>query len=105
MPRRRAWRTRSPYRRGTHRRSPTPDQTRTGVNGDTITLDGSGSIDVDGDPLTYHWAFLTTPATSSALLVNAAAVNPSFAIDVSGDYVVQLVVNDGVVDSVADRSP
>ena len=75
----------------------------TGINGDTITLDGSGSIDVDGDPLTYHWTFLTTPATSSALLTNATAVNPSFAIDVSGDYVVQLVVNDGVVDSVADE--
>ena len=75
----------------------------TGVNGATITLDGSGSIDVDGDPLTYHWAFLTTPATSAALLLNGAAVNPSFAIDVSGDYVVQLVVNDGIVDSVADQ--
>jgi RHS repeat-associated protein len=75
----------------------------TGSNGETITLDGSASIDVDGDPLTYHWTFLTTPAASSALLVNAAAVKPSFTIDVSGDYVVQLLVNDGGVDSVADE--
>ena len=75
----------------------------TGINGDTITLDGGGSTDVDGDPLTYRWTLQSQPATSLASLLNSTAVKPSFVIDVSGDYVVQLIVNDGFVDSLADE--
>jgi hypothetical protein len=67
--------------------------------GSAVTLDGSGSTDVDGDPLTYHWAFTTKPAGSSVTLSNAIAVNPTFTVDKPGSYVVSLVVNDGFVDS------
>jgi RHS repeat-associated protein len=74
----------------------------TGVNGATITLDGSGSTDADGNALTYHWSLLAVPPGSAAALINQATVAPSFVIDISGEYVAQLIVNDGTVDSAAD---
>jgi predicted aspartyl protease len=70
--------------------------------GDTVTLDGSASSDVDGDGLTYSWSFTTKPKGSKAKLTGSTTVNPTFAIDVSGDYVVQLIVNDATVDSTPD---
>src|SRR5580700_1404562 len=65
----------------------------------TVQLNGSGSTDVDGNPLTYSWSFLTLPQGSHATLSNPNAVNPTFAADVLGTYVVQLIVNDGFLNS------
>jgi hypothetical protein len=67
--------------------------------GDTVTFDGSGSTDANGDTLTYLWALTSVPAGSSATIVNATVLETSFVPDVAGTYVVQLVVNDGTVDS------
>jgi hypothetical protein len=71
---------------------------------DTVTLDGSGSTDVDGNLLTYRWAFTSKPDGSTAGLSDAASVNPTFTItiDKAGTYVVSLIVNDGTVDSQPD---
>ena len=69
---------------------------------DTVTLAGSGSYDVDGNLLTYTWAFTTKPDGSSAALSDSTAVNPTFTVDKAGTYVVSLFVNDGMVDSAAD---
>ena len=67
-----------------------------------VTLDGSGSSDVDGNLLTYNWAFTTMPVDSSATLSDATAVNPGFTVDKFGTYVVSLTVNDGTVNSQPD---
>ena len=75
---------------------------QSGQVGDPITLDGSGSSDVDGNGLTYAWSFMSVPGGSTASLDDPSLVGPSFTIDVSGDYVVQLIVNDGTVDSAPD---
>ena len=69
--------------------------------GQTITLDGSTSFDPEGDPLTYSWS-LSTPAGSAAVLANPTSVRPTFTVDRDGDYVVQLIVNDGLLNSAAD---
>jgi RHS repeat-associated protein len=72
------------------------------VVGQTFTLDGSGSTDIDGQALSYSWAFLSRPVGSQAALSNTAAVKPTFIVDTLGTYVVQLIVNDGLASSVAD---
>lgn len=76
---------------------PGPDQHGT-VN-TTMTLSGSQSRDVDGDALTYQWSLTSKPPTSSATLQNPTTVNTSFVLDKAGTYTVQLIVNDGTVDS------
>jgi uncharacterized repeat protein (TIGR01451 family) len=70
--------------------------------GDTVTLDASASTDSDGDLLTYSWSFESVPQGSLAALSNPDSVNPTFVADIPGDYIVRLVVNDSIVDSVPD---
>ncbi|HZX22636.1 MAG TPA: DUF4382 domain-containing protein [Woeseiaceae bacterium] len=77
------------------------DQTVTA--GDTVNLDGSASFDDDGDTLTYSWAFVSVPEGSEASLTNADTVGATFTADLAGEYVVELVVNDGTEDSAPDQ--
>lgn len=64
-----------------------------------VTLDGSESSDSDGDLLSYTWSFVSMPEGSEAVLSDATAIIPTFTPDVSGDYVVRLVVHDGRIES------
>ncbi len=75
---------------------------QTAALGDTVVLYAGGSIDADGDLLSPSWQLLSVPAGSLAALSDPVAVRPTFVIDVAGDYVVELVVNDGMVDSPPD---
>ena len=67
-----------------------------------VTLDGMGSDDVDGDPLAFSWSLTTKPPLSDATLSGEMTETPAFTVDVPGDYVAQLIVNDGTVDSAPD---
>ena len=67
--------------------------------GALVHLNGTGSTDVDGDPLTYRWSIITPAPGSQAVLSSPTDPMPTFTVDVPGTYVIQLIVNDGHVDS------
>ena len=71
-----------------------PGQNQTVLTGTAVALSGSGSTDSNGNPLSYSWTFTTIPSGSAATLLNANTVSTSFVADLSGVYVVQLIVND-----------
>lgn len=64
-----------------------------------INLDGSASEDVDGDTLSYNWSIYEKPKNSSASFTKNTNQNSSFIPDSEGIYTVQLIVNDGELDS------
>lgn len=77
-----------------------PDQTVTATT--LVTLDGTGSVDLNGNALTYAWTITSKPNGSSAVLSNASSVAPSFTADIAGSYVISLVVNNGTYASNPD---
>ena len=78
------------------------DQTAT--VGDTVTLNGNGSQDADGDPLSFAWSLITNPTDSMATLAGADTATPSFPPDKAGEYIAQLIVNDGQLASPPDTA-
>ncbi|MCB9764392.1 MAG: PKD domain-containing protein [Alphaproteobacteria bacterium] len=73
-----------------------PDQSIT--EGETVDLDGSGSSDPDGDPLSYRWAIYSAPSGSTLgngdivdRFSDVASVTP----DVDGTWTFKLVADDG----------
>jgi hypothetical protein len=63
--------------------------------GDTVQLDGSQSTCAIADSplgclLNLQWSFLSTPEGSLAQLTNPTSLNPSFGVDLAGDYILQL---------------
>lgn len=67
-----------------------------------VVLDGSASSDADDDGLIYNWNINDLPENSEAQLDDSTAASPSFTADVAGSYSINLVVNDGIVDSAPD---
>ncbi|MCF7919179.1 MAG: C10 family peptidase [Candidatus Cloacimonetes bacterium] len=70
-------------------------------SGENVTLDGSGSYDVNGDPLSFNW---TAPA--GIVLSGSNTVSPSFLapqVTVETDYVFSLIVSDGTFFSEPDE--
>ncbi|WP_131655547.1 PKD domain-containing protein [Methylocucumis oryzae] len=66
-----------------------------------ITLNGKG-FDADGDSLTYLWSLIKIPKDSSAHMSDATLASPILVADKLGEYVAQLIVNDGVLNSKPD---
>jgi hypothetical protein len=70
--------------------------------GQIITLNGGDSSDLNGDVLSYRWSLLGRPDESTAQLSNPYTETPQFQVDKQGGYILQLIVNDGTVDSSPD---
>ncbi len=69
-----------------------PALTSVGV---TPTIDGSGSYDPDGDPLTYRWQLISKPPESQTSLSSLTNITTSIYIDQPGTYQIALQVSDG----------
>jgi len=67
-----------------------------------VRLDGTASYDMDRDKLAYRWTFTRKPAGSVAEFTEAKEKKTRFTADIGGSYVIQLIVNDGTVDSDPD---
>jgi hypothetical protein len=65
--------------------------------GSTVTLNGTGSTDPDGDSLSYSWIQSSGPVQIT--LNGATTAQPKFAADTVGTYQFNLTVNDGKVNS------
>jgi hypothetical protein len=74
-----------------------PDQT--GITVGNLVILAGASIPTGA---TFSWSFTSVPGGSTAVLSGATTANPTFTPNTAGTYVVQLVVNDGALDSVAD---
>lgn len=71
-----------------------------GKQGEVYYLDANLSNDADGDVLSYKWAFKSLPENS---LLSDSGLEPApqiqFTPDQPGEYEIELIVNDGIVDS------
>src|SRR5207245_1879472 len=66
--------------------------------GTVVTLDGSLSFDLNGDPLTFQWT--PDPANPQPVtLSSSTAMKPTFTPTITGTYRFTLVVNDGQLNS------
>jgi len=69
--------------------------------GSLVALDGSTSSDIDGNRITYQWI-----APPGITLSSSTAEKPDFIapeVNVNMNYIITLVVNDGIVNSTSDQ--
>ncbi len=70
--------------------------------GSSVQLSGSNSSDPDGDPLTYAWRMKSKPNGSAATLATTNGGLAGFQADLVGNYLVELIVDDGMDPSAQD---
>lgn len=63
--------------------------------GDSVTLNGTASIDPDGDPLSFAWSIYSLPDASGVTIDDDGSGIATFVPDVAGVFEVQLTVSDG----------
>lgn len=67
--------------------------------GGIVSLNGAASSDADNNVLNYAWSLLSLPEGSAAKIAGSHSATPEFTADVTGTYVAQLIVNDGMASS------
>src|SRR4051812_30389867 len=67
--------------------------------GDLVQLDGSARAGPQKRPLSYNRTILNRPRGSQATLIAADTAKPSFKADLSGDYLIRLIVSNNVLSS------
>ena len=65
------------------------------VVGNPVILDGSASKSTGSEPIIYSWEMVTRPIGSNASLNSTLSARTTFAPDLPGSYVINLVVNNG----------
>ncbi len=73
------------------------------TNCGSVELNGTQSMDPNGDSLQYQWTFVTKPNGSNAQIDDPAAAVTGFIPDVPGLYRLRLVVSDGQIASTASE--
>jgi hypothetical protein len=73
------------------------------VTGLIILLDGTKSSDPEEDQLTYDWEIISKPNGSIMTFANSSISKPIIQPDVSGEYLIQLTVSDGISTSTIDE--
>jgi chitinase len=68
-----------------------------------MDLDGTGSSDPDGDPLTFAWSIVTQPSGDPASISTPTGSRASLVTAAPGQYVIELVVRDNRGASSSDR--
>ena len=71
------------------------------VIGQLVSLDGSASSDPNGDDITYHW-IVNKPDKSQVSVNNKTKIK--FVPDITGNYDIKLIVNDGETDALPART-
>lgn len=72
---------------------------QTVIVGTLVALDGSGSFDLDAEPLSYAWTQTEGPAVT---LSDSSVVDPTFTPTMADVYTFSLIVNDGDLSSAPD---
>jgi hypothetical protein len=67
--------------------------------GQTVQLDGTGSVNEMGRPISYNWSLVSAPAGSNAVLSDPTSPRPTLFASVAGKYKAQLQVSDGPLTS------
>jgi len=72
------------------------------ITNQSLQLSADLSTDPENDILSYSWLLISSPSGSNTSLNNAAIADPIITPDIDGLYMLQLIVSDGQLASVAD---
>jgi len=69
---------------------------------EAVTLTGELSSDADENDINYSWSISTIPSGSLSVLSSETDISPTFIPDVIGNYIINLTVDDGLLNSEVD---
>lgn len=72
---------------------------QTAIVGETVTLNASSSLDLNGDGFNVVWSFISRPDGSTSSISNSTSMTASFVPDIAGDYSIQLTISNLIGES------